>query len=311
MSARWSRAQKHHHGRPAGQLVGEMLLSIVRTVLWVGFTAAGTALNMWAAVVLLLLFPPSDPWGYLAASVGAAIAGAVGGGIIGFGQVLTLRRWLDTAASLGSFFSTILASSSALIAGTLAGWWVHTAAGDLGGAFAGVVVYGLVFGLIQRPMLDYMSRYSGLWVPLNAIAAVLGAIAVLAAFDVSGGRRDMLQFRYAGLVYSLVVGVAFLWMTRETRKAMSNRRTTDLEPRDDSGSAPHAIHEVRKAELDPTVLEIHEHRIYSVLRVADESKVDSERNAAAPSHLPDKNPASFGDEKNSRDVIDTTYRVIS
>src|SRR5829696_6752981 len=112
MSARRSRPEKHpsgrRSGRPLRQLPGEVVLLVLRTLLWVGFTAAGTALNMWAAVVLLLVFTPSSFWGYLAVGVGAGVAGAAGGGVTGFGQALALRRWLDTPAALGSFFSTVL-----------------------------------------------------------------------------------------------------------------------------------------------------------------------------------------------------------
>lgn len=94
---------------------------ILCTALWVGFTALGTALNLWGAVVLLLLIDPGNFWGYLGVLLGVLVMGCIGGTIIGFGQVLALRRWLDGAASLGSFLSTILASAAALATGTAAG----------------------------------------------------------------------------------------------------------------------------------------------------------------------------------------------
>lgn len=268
-------------GRTPRYLAGEVALMILRTMLWIGFTALGTALNMWGAVVLLLLITPGNFWGYLGTILGAAVIGCVGGMIIGFGQVLALRRWLDGAASLGSFFSTVLASSSSLAAGTAAGWWVHTVAGDLIGALAGLVIYGCVFGFIQRPMVDYMARHSLLWVPVNAAASVLGAMGMLAAFDVSGGRRDMLQFRYAGVAYALVAGAAFIWMTRWTRRAMADRRTVngdtttpythytrDSAPvqtvRGGRGIANQPGDDVSNAGFVTGVLEVHEHRIYRV-----------------------------------------------
>ena len=266
---------------------------------------------MWAAIVLLLVFAPSNFWGYLAIGFGAAIAGGIGGGIIGFGQVLALRRWLDIPASLGSFFSTVLASSSAVISGTLAGWWLHAVAGDLAGAIAGVIIYGLIFGLVQRPMLDYMSHHPLLWVPVNAVAAVVGAMAVLAAFDVSGGRRDMLQFRYAGLVYSLVVGIAFLWMTRETRKTMSKQRLAKLESRDDLDEAPYSIESAYDARADPGLIEIHEQRVYRVIPVTQDPTVDQADNADT---LGSNLDGSVSDEENGRtssDFIGGVYRVIS
>jgi hypothetical protein len=202
----------------------EVALLIVRATLWVGFTAAGVAFNIWSAVALLLLLAPESLWGYIALALGAAVAGCAGGVVIGLGQVLALRRWLDGAASLGSFLSAVLASSAALCLGTTSGWWLHTLAGELIGALAGLVVYGTVFGFLQRPMLDYLVRNSLLWVLANAAASVLGVLAMLAAFDVSGGRRDTLQFRYVGVVYALLTGVAFLWMTRETRRALAAER---------------------------------------------------------------------------------------
>ncbi len=221
MGTRPAATPKTHHAPTLGRLLGEIVFLALRTLLWVGFTAAGMALNMWGAVVLLLLVAPGNLWGYLAVGFGLALAGGIGGAIVGIGQVMALRRWLDGAASLGSFFSTVLASSSALVAGTLAGWCVHTAAGDTVGILSGVVAYGCVFGFLQRPMLDYLARNSFLWVPANAAAALLGALGMLAAFDVSGGRRDTLQFRYVGVVYAVVTGLAFLWMSRETRRAFA------------------------------------------------------------------------------------------
>lgn len=221
--------RKGMHITNAVGAVTEITLLILRSALWVGFTTAGTALNMWGALALLLLITPESVWGYIATMFGAAVAGCLGGGVISFGQVLALRRWLDGAASLGSFLSTVLASSLALATGTSAGWWAHIAAGDLAGVFVGLVAYGPVFGFVQRPMVDFLARHSLLWVPVNAAASVLGAMAMLAAFDVSGGRRDMLQLRYAGIVYSLVTGVAFLCMTRQTRRAMSASHTAKIQ----------------------------------------------------------------------------------
>src|SRR5438128_1448766 len=115
-------------GRTPRHLAGEVALMILRTTLWIGFTALGTALNMWGAVVLLLLITPGNVWGYLGTVLGAAITGCIGGMIIGFGQVFALRRWLDGATSLGSFLTTILASASALATGTTARWWLHALA---------------------------------------------------------------------------------------------------------------------------------------------------------------------------------------
>lgn len=319
-------------GRTPKYLAGEVALMILRTMLWIGFTALGTALNMWGAVVLLLLITPGNFWGYLGTILSAAVTGCVGGMIIGFGQVLALRRWLDGAASLGSFFSTVLASSSALAAGTTAGWWVHTVAGDLIGALAGLVIYGCVFGFIQRPMVDYMARRSLLWVPVNAAASVLGAMAMLAAFAVSGGRRDMLQFRYAGIVYSLVAGAAFLWMTRRTRRAMADRRTVngdtttpythytrDSAPvqtvRGGHGVANQPGDDVSNAGfetgVETGVLEVHEHRIYRVYP-AYRSSGDHDARHRGYSDTPGHR-SEDGDISNSGDgpeVIDAKYRVI-
>ena len=320
MSARWPRTEKDHLNRPVSQLIGESILLIVRTLLWVGFTTAGMALNMWAAVVLLLM-APSGFWGYLAAAFAAAVTGGISGGVIGFGQVLTLRRWLDTPASLGSFFSTILASSSALISGTLLGWWVHGVAGDLVGAIAGVVIYGLVFGLVQRPMLEYMSHSPMLWVPVNAVAAVLGALSVLAVYDVSGGSREMLQFRYGGLVYSLIVGIAFLWMTRETRMTMSKQRWAMLEPGDasdasdasdagdDLDEAPYSIDEAHDIWTEAAVLAMHEQHAQHVYRVFKVFR-DPNTSPTVPKGNSAPSPGPEGEVKGT-DVIDGTYRVLS
>ena len=336
-----------HTARRPRRVLGEVFLLVVRSVLWIACTAAGTALNMWGAVVLLLLIAPSSVWGYLALGLGAALAGGIGGAIAGFGQVLALRRWLDGAASLGSFFSTILASSSALAAATTAGWWVYTSAGDLPGVLSGVAVYGCVFGLIQRPMLDYMSGRSILWIPANAVASLLGALTVLVAFDVSGGRRDMLQFRYAGIAYSLVVGAAFLWMTRETRRAITSRppsqrhtaeghtaqrhtaegytaqrhtaegytaaeRAGQQVLHDTPGAATDPMRMLRDAAIaGPALLEVHEHRVYRVYSVPQDLDRDQAVDVDSVRDLPDRGDSSSQDRDNGPDVIDATYRVIS
>jgi hypothetical protein len=270
---------------------------------------------MWGAVLLLLVIVPSSIWGYLAVGLGTALVGAVGGAIVGFGQVLALRRWLDGAASVGSFFSTILASSSALVAGTIAAWWVHTSAGDLPGVVTAVVLYGCVFGLIQRPMLDYMAKRSILWIPANALAGVLGAATVLAAFDVSGGRRDMLQFRYAGVAYSLVVGAAFLLMTREIRRAMANERIgqegREVREDDRSDTSQGPAYEVRNTGSDPALLEVHEHRIYRVYRPSQASDLGRDSNAHSPGSLTGRGDLGPEDGDNGPVVIDADFRVIS
>jgi hypothetical protein len=336
------KTQGGHTPRRPRRVLGEVILLVVRYVLWIACTAAGTALNMWGAVVLLLLIAPSNIWGYLALGLGAALAGGIGGAIVGFGQVLALRRWLDGAASLGSFFSTILASSSALAAATTAGWWVYTSAGDLPGVLSGVAVYGCVFGLIQRPMLDYMSGRSILWIPANAVASLLGAITVLAAFDVSGGRRDMLQFRYAGIAYAVVVGAAFLWLTRETRRAVASRppsqrhtaegymaegymaegymaegymaaeRAGQQVHREAPGTATDPMRMPRDAAIpDPALLEIHEHRVYRVYPVPQDLDRDPAGGADSARDLPHPGDSGSQDRNNGPDVIDATYRVIS
>lgn len=319
MGQETARACRPRYARTPRQSLGELILLVVRALLWIGFTAAGTALNMWGVVVLLLLVPPGSFWGYLILGLGSALAGVMGGAVIGLGQVLALRRWLDGAASLGSFFSTVLASSTALASGAIVGWWVYTSAGDLAGVFIGVVTYGCVFGLIQRPMLDYMAPHSLLWVPVNVVALILGALALLAAFDVSGGRRDMLQFRYAGIVYSLVVGAAFLLMTRETRRATAERpqaderMTSGLLPRE-----PASAHEGTEGALhesfDRARIEIHLHQVYKVYPASGNSgntdpypggNVGGPRAAGDATH-----PEPENGEQGS-DVIDASYRVIS
>lgn len=308
--------RRPRYARTPQQSLGELILLALRALLWVGFTAAGTALNMWVAVVLLLLVAPGSFWGYLILGLGAGLAGVMGGALIGFGQVLALRRWLDGAASLGSFFSTVLASSTALASGAMAGWWVYISAGDLAAVFAGVAVYGCVFGLIQRPMLDYMARHSLLWVPVNVVASILGALAMLAAFDVSGGRREMLQFRYAGIVYSLVVGAAFLLMTRETRRAMAQmpqgdeRITSELLVHA-PGSALEGTEGAVQEPFDQARMEIHVHQVYKVYPASGNtdaypgSNVGGPRAAGVATHLEPEN----GEQ--GPDAIDASYRVIS
>ncbi len=305
------------------RLTAEIALAVVRSVLWVGFTTAGIALNIWAALVLLLLLTPSNVWGYAAVVFGAAVLGCAGGVLIGIGQVLALRRWLDGAASLGSFLSTVLASSGALTVGTGAGWWVHTVAGDLAGALTGVIAYGTVFGFVQRPMLDYMARHSLLWVPVNAVSSVLGAMAVLAAFDISGGSRDMLQFRYAGIAYSLVTGAAFLWLTRHARRTLAVRNANNAhaaghhpvpgEPVEwELNSVPDraysAGYTMNGAEYDPSVLEIHEHRIYRVHRVPGDTKAGHRGYTNAPGRAPEQRGSSNSGD--GPDVVEAVYRVI-
>lgn len=315
MGKKSARIHKTQHADTPGRVLGELALLFVRSLLWVGFTAAGTALNMWGAVVLLLLLAPSNFWGYLVLGFGAALAGGLGGAVVGFGQALALRRWLDGAASLGSFFSTVLASSTALASGTLAGWGAYSSVGDLAGAFFGVVVYGGVFGLIQRPMLDYMTTRSILWIPTNVVASVLGAVTMLAAFDVSGGRRDMLQFRYAGIAYALVVGAAFLWMTRETRRAMAARHIGQHTLRHVPGIATDPVHVLRDmrdaARPDPPLLEIHEHRVYRVYNAPQDPNADRDSYADSPGTLPGRGNSGSENGVDGPGVIDATYRVIS
>lgn len=316
MGQETARAHKPRYARTPRQSLGELILLVVRALLWIGFTAAGIALNMWGAVVLLLLVAPGNFWGYLILGLGAGLAGVMGGAVIGLGQVLALRRWLDGAASLGSFFSTVLASSTALASGAMAGWWVYTSAGDLAGVFTGVVVYGCVFGLIQRPMLDYMARHSLLWVPVNVVASILGALALLAAFDVSGGRRDMLQFRYAGIVYSLVVGAAFLWMTRETRRAMAQmpqadeRTAAELLPHE-PGSALEGTKGAFHEPFDQAPMEIHVHQVYKVYPASRNSDAYLGGNVGGPRAAGDATHPEPEDGEQGPDVIDASYKVIS
>ncbi len=309
MASRPAGAAKTHSARASKQL-GELVLIIVRSLLWVGFTATGTALNMWAAILLLLLLNPVNLWGYLAAGFGAALAGSVDGGITGFGQVMALRWWLDGAASLGSFLSTVLASSSALAAGVVAGWWAHTQAGDLAGVLSGVVAYGCVFGLMQRPMLDYMAPRSILWVPVNVAASIVGAVALFAAYEASGSRRDMLQFRYAGLVYSLTVGIAFLRMTRETRKAMAAGRTGHDMLIEESGVDAGSARSVRHEAAHPALLEIHEHRVYRVYQASQDPNTLQSGTAYGPRVIADPSRFNSEDGENEPEIIDATYRVI-
>jgi hypothetical protein len=227
--------------------------------------------------------------------------------------VLALRRWLDGVASLASFLSTVLASSAALAVGTGAGWWVHTLAGELPGALAGLVLYGVVFGFLQRPMVDYMADRSLLWVPVNAAASVLGAITMLAAFDVSGGRRDTLQFRYVGIVYAILTGVAFLWMTRRTRRALAALRDRPAYVADQHSSvvlmAPGgAVGAGYATEYEPDVLEIHEHRIYRVHRVPRRVITRSGGPTGRDGRARDQGAA---DAEDGPDIVDAQYRVLS
>lgn len=309
--------QGSHGGRAAraAHAVAELALLIVRSVLWVGFTTAGVALNMWGAALLLLLITPDSLWGYIALTIGAALAGCIGGAVMGMGQVLALRRWLDGVASLASFLSTVLASSAALAMGTGAGWWVHTLAGELPGALAGLMLYGVVFGLLQRPMVDYMADRSLLWVPVNAAASVLGAIAMLAAYDVSGGRRDTLQFRYVGIVYAILTGVAFLWMTRRTRRAMAAERHGSTYVSDQhSLAAPSVPLGATGAgyvtDYDPEVLEIHEHRVYRVQRVPKGVNTGDDGQAGSSDRV-SRHDASDPCDRPEPEIIDATYRVLS
>jgi hypothetical protein len=316
MGQETARARRPRYARTPRQSLGALILLVVRALLWIGFTAAGIALNMWGAVVLLLLVAPGSFWGYLILGLGAGLAGVMGGAVIGLGQVLALRRWLDGAASLGSFFSTVLASSTALASGAVAGWWVYTSAGDLAGVFTGVSVYGCVFGLIQRPMLDYMARHSLLWVPVNVVASILGAMALLAAFDVSGGRRDMLQFRYAGIVYALVVGAAFLWITRETRRAMAQmpqadeRMTSELLPHE-PGSALEGTKGALHESFDQARMEIHVHQVYKVYPPSGNTDAYPGGNVGGPRAAGDAARPEPEDGEQGPDVIDASYRVIS
>jgi hypothetical protein len=219
--------------------------------------------------------------------------------------------------------STVLASSAALTVGTGAGWWVHTVAGDLAGALTGVIAYGTVFGFVQRPMIDYMARHSLLWVPVNTVSSVLGAMAVLAAFDISGGTRDMLQFRYAGIAYSLVTGAAFLWLTRYTRRTMAVRHSNyahaagnhpvpvepvEWELNGVSDRAYSAGYTMNGAEYDPSVLEIHEHRVYRVHRVLGDTNAGHSGYTDAAGRASEQEGSSNSGD--GPDVIDAIYRVI-
>jgi hypothetical protein len=173
-------------------------------------------------------------------------------------------------------------------------------------------------------VVDYLARLSLLWVTANAVASVLGAVAVLAAFDVSGG-RDMLQFRYTGVVYSLVVGTAFLWMTRQARRAMSDPCTAKDQvaipygalsagalgsgpgmPRPPSQSADNAVH-----ACQPGVLEVHEHRVY---RVHSPYRLPAEPTTGHGAALNTPGYSSEGGDNSKPDdgpdVIDTTYCVL-
>lgn len=318
------RTQGASHGAArAVRAAREGALLVVRTVLWVGFTAAGVALNTWVAVTLLLLLTPQHPLSYVAIMLGAAVGGCLGGAAIGLGQVLALRRWLDGAASLGSFLSAVLASCAALSLGTTVGWWVYTVAGDLIGGLAGLVIYGSVFGVLQRPMLDYLTRHSLLWVPTNAIAALLGALAMIAGFGISGGSRDTLQFRYVGLVYALVTGIAFLWLTHEVRRALAaDRELPDASafPVFPSSPLPGASAGAEHPDYDPDVLEIHEHRIYRVHRVPGKTVDPKARTSGSPGNTGDPGiPSSRGNRPHEAwgsrqvdaiDVIDGTFRVL-
>jgi len=195
-----------------------------------------------------------------------------------------------------------------------------------------VAVYGCVFGLMQRPMLDYMSGRSILWIPANALASLLGALTVLAAFDVSGGRRDMLQFRYAGIAYAVVVGAAFLWMTRETRRVMASgplvqrhtaegytaegymatERAGQQVLHDTPGAATDRMRILRDAAIpDPALLEIHEHRVYTVYPVPQDLERDPAGDADSARDLPHPGVSGSQDREDGPDVLDATYRVIS
>jgi hypothetical protein len=310
----------------------------MRALLWTGFTAGGTALNMWASTALLLFFAPSNLWGYLGVAFGALLAGGLGGAITGFGQVLALRKWLNVPASLGSFFSTILASSLALAAGTVCGWWM-TAVGALPGALAGILLYGVVFGLLQRPMLEYLSRRSLLWVLANSAAAVLGVLFMLAVFDLSGSKREMLQFRYCAVAYALVVGVSLVLMTRETRKDIENNLaatrtdasvssfdgvdgTDSLEQ--GSAKAAYKVEGTYIVQSGAALFEVRERHSYEVFPI---SHKDDSAGAVGPASIPlpprQDGAASRGSKAEQADVptdaptdaqdgvIDATYRVLS
>lgn len=309
------------YARRGAKATREIVLVLVRAALWIGFTAAGVALNMWGAVALLLLVTPDSIWGYIALLLGTALAGSLGGAVMGMGQVLALRRWLDGAASLGSFLSAVLASCAALTLGTTIGWWVYRVASDLIGALTGLLVYGSVFGFLQRPMLDYLARNSLLWVPANAIAAVLGALAMLAAFDVSGGSRDTLQFRYVGVVYALVTGIAFTWMTRETPRALADRwgSYASGQPFSSSLQLPRAdLSGTDYTDYDPDVLEVHEHRIYRIYRVHRVPRVSNAPNVGSANYPGSSGSGSGGgpsghsppDASGAPDVVDGTFRVL-
>jgi hypothetical protein len=181
------------------------------------------------------------------------------------------------------------------------------------------VVYGCVFGLIQRPMLDYMAPHSLPWVPVNVVASILGALALLAAFDVSGGRRDMLQFKYAGIVYSLLVGAAFLWLTRETRRAMAERpqadeRMTSELLRNEPGFVVDRAQGALQEPFDEARMEIHLHQVYKVYPVSGNSgNTDAYPggNVGGPRAAGDATHPEPENGEQGPDVIDASYRVIS
>jgi hypothetical protein len=148
-------------------------------------------------------------------------------------------------------------------------------------------------------------------------------MAVLAAFDISGGRRDMLQFRYAGITYSLVTGVAFLWLTRHTRRTMAVRHANNThvagnhpvpgEPVEWEldgvpGRAYSAGYATDRAEYGPGVLEVHEHRVYRVHRVLGDTNAGHSGHTDAAGRASEQRSSSNSGD--GSDVVDAIYRVI-
>lgn len=326
--------QKRKPILPTKHLFVGAALILVRALLWVGFTAAGTGLNIWSSVALLLLFAPSNIWGYFAMAFGALLAGGLGGAVTGFGQALALRRWLNIPASLGSFLGTILASSSALAAGTTGGWWLYSVFGALQGTFGGILIYGAIFGIMQRPMLEYLSRHSIIWVGANCAAAVCGAVSLLAVFDLSGGKRDMLQFRYPAVVYAVITGLALVLITRETRSAMASTPTpisssssnTDKDASSEQATSTWNIERDHMVRSGAALFRVRERHSYEAFPVNFPEDAVS---ANAPAKISARGPGGttplrrqaktkgFDNVEPAEttaaeaDVIDATYRVIS
>jgi hypothetical protein len=137
----------------------------------------------------------------------------------------------------------------------------------------------------------------------------------------------MLQFRYGGIAYSVVGEAAFLWMTRETRRAMASgppvqRHTAEGHTaaervgqqvlHDTPGAATDAVRTLGDAPIpDPALLGVHEHCVYRVHPVPQDLGRDPAVDADPSWDLPHPDDPSSHDQDNGPDVIDATYRVIS